>query len=136
MKKQYATILLALVFALGVAVQAQSLHAGFVDVPFEFQAAGKTLPAGTYRIGPISENGLGGLVLSNYENRSSVYVLPNQFQGSLGTKVKVAFEQIGDQHVLSSIEAPSGVYFFPLPTPAAVFAKAKHVDGTTASAAR
>lgn len=136
MKKQYATILLALVFALGVAALGQSLNGGSVDVPFEFQAAGKTLPAGTYRIGPISNNGLGGLMLSNYENRSSVYLLPNQFQGSQGTKVKVAFEQIGDQHVLSSIETPGGIYSFPLPTSATAFAKAKHVDGTTASAAQ
>lgn len=136
MKKQYATILLTFVLALCVVAGAQSRNDGAVDVPFEFQAAGKTLPAGTYRIGPLSANGLQGLMLSNYESRLGVYVLPNQFKSSQGTKVKLSFEQVGDQHVLSSIETSDGVYLFHLPTPATAFAKAKHVDGNATSGAQ
>lgn len=136
MKRQYAIALLTLILTLGVAAEGQLRHYGFVDVPFEFLAAGKTLPAGTYRIGPLSGDGLHGLMLSNYESRSGVYVLPVQFEASPSTKVKLSFEQIGEMHVLNSIETADGVYLIHPFTPTTALTNAKRREGTASSGAQ
>ena len=130
MKTQYATFFLALVLALGAVAEGQLRHDGTIMVPFEFVVAGNRLPAGTYNISPLSEQGLEGLMLSNFENRSSMFVLPTEFESSSGSKVTLSFEQIGDAHVLSGVETPQGVYLIPISKSAAALAKAKRAEGT------
>ena len=106
MKKQYASILLTLtcVLGLGVGAEGQSQREVIVTVPYEFVAGGKTLPAGTYTVTRVSEDRFGGLIISSYENRSSVVVMPNEFEGYPSDNIKVSFKQIGDVHFLTRLK--------------------------------
>ncbi len=137
MKKQCACILLALAsfLALGVGAEAQPQREVVVVVPFEFVAAGTTLPAGTYTVSRVSEAGLGGLILSSYENRSSVFVIPNQFESYPAGDVKLSFNQIGDTHFLSKVETANGVYSISVPHSNTVVARMKQHQGMSASGA-
>ena len=76
MKKLYLRILVALVsFAgLGITAKAQVVEQIVVTIPFEFVAAGKTLPAGTYTINRLSDDRFAGLVIRSFENRASAIV--------------------------------------------------------------
>ncbi len=134
MKRQYACILLALAsfLALGVGAEAQVQREVVVVVPFEFVAAGTTLPAGTYTVSRVSEAGLSGLALSSYENRSSVFVIPSQFESYPGD-AKLGFKQIGDAHFLSNIETANGVYSIPVPRSNTAVGRMKQHLGMSAS---
>ena len=72
MKKLCLRIAVALVsFAgLGITAKAQAADQIVVTIPFEFVVAGKTLPAGTYRVNRVSDDRWAGLILSSFENRS------------------------------------------------------------------
>ncbi len=135
MKKQYACILLALAsfLALGVGAEAQVQREVVVVVPFEFVAAGTTLPAGTYTVSRVSEAGLSGLALSSYENRSSAFVIPSQFESYPAGDAKLGFKQIGDAHFLSNIETANGVYSIPVPRSNTAVARMKQHLGMPAS---
>jgi hypothetical protein len=135
MTKHYASILLILISFLGLCVSsnAQGQRELVVTVPFEFVAAGKTLPAGTYIVSRVSEDVFGGLVISNYDNRASVIVLPNQVEGDPGDNLKVSFKQIGDAHFLSKIETANGVYGIPVSQPADVVGGVSRHQGTSAA---
>ena len=78
MKMRFASILLTLigVLAMGAAAQAQSGSKTIVNLPFEFVAAGQTLPAGTYTLTPVSDYVFDGIILRSYENHVSVIVHP------------------------------------------------------------
>ena len=43
-----------------------------VNIPYEFVAAGKTLPAGSYRVHRISDHNLATLSLTSFENHAGV----------------------------------------------------------------
>jgi hypothetical protein len=135
MKKQYAGILLTLISFLGLCVgaNAQGQRELVVTVPFEFVAAGKTLPAGKYVVSRVSEDVFGGLVISSYENRLSVIVLPNQVEGDPGDNVRVSFKQIGDAHFLNKIETANGVYGIPVSQPPTVVSGVSRHQGAAAA---
>ena len=135
MKKQYASILLTLtcVLGLGVGAEGQSQREVIVTVPYEFVASGKTLPAGTYTVTRVSEDRFGGLIISSYENRSSVVVMPNEFEGYPSDNIKVSFKQIGDVHFLSKIETANGAYNIPVPHSATMVAGVKQHGDMSAS---
>jgi hypothetical protein len=134
-KQQYASVLLTLTcfLALGIGAEGQRQHEGVVNVPFEFVAAGKTLPAGTYTVGRVSENGLDGLIISNYENRSGVFMLPNHFESYPAANVQVTFKQLGGTHFLSRIETADGAYSITVPRPATAVAGVKQREGMSAA---
>jgi hypothetical protein len=79
------------------------------------RVGGKTLPAGTYTVTRVSEDRLGGLIISSYENRSSVFVMPNEFKSYPAGNIKVSCQQIGNVHFLSKIETANGAYNIPVP---------------------
>ena len=135
MKKQYASILLTLtcVLGLGVGAEGQSQREVIVTVPYEFVAGGKTLPAGTYTVTRVSEDRFSGLIISSYENRSSVVVMPNEFKSYPADNIKVSFQQIGDVHFLSRIETANGAYNIPVPHSATVAAGVKQHGDMSAS---
>jgi hypothetical protein len=135
MKKQYAGILLTLTCFLGLAVGAegQGPRELVVTVPFDFVTAGKTLPAGTYTVSRVSEDALGGLTISSYENGLSVIVLPNQVEGDPVDNVKVSFKQIGDAHFLSKIETANGIYSIPVSRPTTVIGGVSRRQGMPAA---
>lgn len=116
MKMRFAGILLTLIgaLAMGGAAQAQSGSKIVVNLPFEFVANGKTLPAGTYTVSRVTDNVFGGLILSNYDNHASVIVNPIEVKEARATKSEVRFEQVGDQLFLNRIQTQSTVYRFPV----------------------
>jgi hypothetical protein len=81
-KKQYAGMLLTIscLLTLSVGAQGQDQREVTVTVPFEFVAAGKTLPAGKYAVTRVSEDGFSGLAVSNCDSRATVIVLPKNLR--------------------------------------------------------
>ncbi len=114
--KQYARILIAVILlsGLGVAAQAESRTEIVVTLPFEFVASGKTFPAGTYTAGRLTDEGLGGLRLTNRATGTSVLVLPDEVESASAYKPKVIFKQVGNQHFLSAIQTADEVYNIPV----------------------
>jgi hypothetical protein len=136
MKKQYLRILMALVgfAAFAMAAHAQAVDQIVVTIPYEFVAAGKTLPAGTYRVNRISGDRFAGLVFSSFENRASVIVHPIEVESADGQNVHVAFRQIEGQYFLSKIETADNVFNIPVPRSAILLASTKSHNGVSASA--
>jgi hypothetical protein len=124
MKPQYLRILLALVCfaALGITAKAQEVDQLVVTIPFEFVAAGKTLPAGNYRVKRLSGDRLEELVLSGPENRGGVFVFATEVESVRDGKTQISFEQAGDQHFLSKIETRNHVFNIEVPHAATLLA--------------
>jgi hypothetical protein len=136
MKKLCLRIAVALVsFAgLGITAKAQVVDQIVVTIPFEFVVAGKTLPAGTYRVNRVSDDRWAGLILSSFENRASAIVLPNEVESAPAEKAQVSFETAGDEHFLSKIETADNVFTFPVSRAAILLASGKsHTDTPSGS---
>jgi hypothetical protein len=144
MKRQYLRILIALVgFAsLGMSAKAQARDQLVVKIPFDFVAAGKTLPAGTYRVNRLSidDRWGAGLIVRNLKNSESAIVHPTQVESDYGLdnwfgpdeaeKGRATFEQAGDQHFLSRIETGEHVFTIPVSREAILEASAKSHSGS------
>jgi hypothetical protein len=143
MKRQYLRILIALVgFAcLGMSAKAQEVDQLVVKIPFDFVAAGKTLPAGTYRVNRLSiDDRFAGLIVWNLKNSESAIVHPTQVESDYGLdnyfgrneaeKGRATFEQAGDQHFLSRIETGDHVFTLPVSHEAMYLASAKSHSGS------
>lgn len=135
MKQQLASVLLILIslFGLAAGAKAQTRREVVVNIPYEFVAAGRTLPAGRYTVSRISENRYSGLIITNDDTRSSVFVLPNQFESQSGVDAKVRLEKVSNMYFLSGIVTVDGVYTLPLPRSAVLMAKSAHADAMSAS---
>jgi hypothetical protein len=136
MKKLCLRIAVALVsFAgLGITAKAQVVDQIVVTIPFEFVVAGKTLPAGTYRVNRVSDDRWAGLILSSFENRASAIVLPNEVENAPAEKAHVSFETAGDEHFLSKIETADNVFTIPVSRAAILLASGKsHTDTPSGS---
>lgn len=112
MKMKYATILLTFIFLLGsgVSAEAELRDEVVVTIPYEFVAAGKTLPAGSYSVSRVSSDKFGGLVISSKENHSSVVVLPIEVESTATINSELSFQHVGEQYFLSKIQTASHVY--------------------------
>jgi hypothetical protein len=115
MRKSYLTVVLTLtcLLGLGMSASAQDTSNIVVKVPFEFVAGGKTLPAGTYSIGRVSPDSRSGLIIRSYDN--SVLLLPIAVREASAEQAKLSFEDVGDNHFLSEVETPAGVYTIEIP---------------------
>jgi hypothetical protein len=136
MKKHYFRILLALVGFAGLSgsAQAQVSREIVVNLPFEFVASGKTLPAGTYTLSRFSDDSHDGLILSSRENHVSVIVHPTEVESARADKATVSFERVGDTRFLSRIETADYVYNIPV-SRAAITQAAMKTDAMHSSAA-
>jgi hypothetical protein len=117
MKKLYSRIAVALVgiAALGITTKAQAVDQLVVTVPFEFVVGGTTLPAGTYRVHRLSEdNPSGGLILTSYENRVTIAVLPIDLESAHDNKPEVTFKTAAGQHLLSRIQTADNIFNIPI----------------------
>jgi len=136
MKKLCLRIAVALVsFAgLGITAKAQVVDQIVVTIPFEFVVAGKTLPAGTYRVNRASDDRWAGLIFSSFENRASAIVLPNDVESAPADKAHVSFETAGDEHFLSKVETADNVFTIPVSRTAILLASGKsHTDTPSGS---
>ncbi len=135
MIKQYFRILIALigVAGSGMAASGQVADHIVVKIPYEFTVSGKTLPAGTYSLVRASDSDQKVLILSSFENRTGVLVLPTEIKTNHGDIAKVSFEQVGDEHFLSKIETAYYVFTIPVSRAEILEAAARSHSGTSAS---
>jgi hypothetical protein len=126
MKKSYFIVVLTLTCLLGAALtaHAQDSRSIVVNVPFEFVAGARVLPAGRYSVEPIFRDSGSALVIHGYDN--SVFLLPIVFDGLFDGQANVRFEQVGNKHFLSKIQTPAGAYTIVTPRP---MAKSVMVNG-------
>jgi hypothetical protein len=142
MKKSCLTVVLTLscLLGLGLSARAQDVDKLAVNVPFEFVAAGETLPAGTYSVSRVSSEANRALVMRSYDN--SVFLLPMFFDGSPESvngapadHAELSFEHVGDRYFLSKVETLGGVYVFRTPRAMTQVAQMKdHETGSSSGA--
>jgi hypothetical protein len=134
-KKQYLRIVIALIgfVSLGITARAQTVDQVVVNIPFEFVVAGKTLPAGNYRVNRVSDTNSRALVLSSFENEVSALILPTEVASRLDDKAKLTFEQVGDEHSLSKVETTDHVFTIPVSYAEILEAAGRSSSGTSAS---
>ncbi len=98
-------ILLALVSVLTVvSAHAQSSGQFVATIPFDFYAAGKTLPAGAYLVTRSTQTSAEGLVLRRTDGRGDVFVTTRVSQASqIQRQSKLIFHRYGDEYFLSEI---------------------------------
>jgi hypothetical protein len=135
MRKLYMRILIALigVAGLGVAAKGQAVDQIVVNVPYEFVLAGKTLPAGSYKVNRVSNSNVGVLVFTNIENRSSAMVLATQVESNDTDKASVSFEQVGEEHFINKIETAEHLFTISVSRSEILEAAARSHSGTSAS---
>jgi hypothetical protein len=135
MRKQYLRILIALIGAAGLAKAAkgQSVDQIVVNIPYEFVVAGKTLPAGTYRVNRAPNSIERLLVFSSFENRTSAIVLATDVENIPSDKAQISLEQVEGRYFLSKIETADHVFNFPVSRSAITEAAARSHSGTSAS---
>src|ERR1700733_6386576 len=133
MKKSYLTAVLTLtcLLGLGISARAQDTEGVRVNVPFEFVAAGTTLPAGTYTVGRLSADASSGIEIRGYSN--GALVLPMVVDGKPVKESKLGFEHVGDKYFLSQAETPGGLYTFAVPRAMVMLAQKKDHPTVTSS---
>lgn len=117
MKKHCVRILTAFfgLAALAITAKGQEADKLVVNIPYEFVVDGTTLPAGTYKVNPISNQNKKVLVISNSEARAAVFVLSSEIAGTTGSEQPgVSFRQVGEQHLLSKIQTAEHVFTIPV----------------------
>jgi hypothetical protein len=139
MKNSYLTVVLTLscLLGLGLSAHAQDLDKIAANVPFDFVAGGKTLPAGTYSVSRVSPETNPTLVIRS-SNDDSVFVIPMfvdryaaPVNGSTATQAGLSFEHVGDKYFLSQVETLGGVYALRTPRPMTQVAQMKdHGNGS------
>lgn len=135
MKKQYSFVLLALIAVLGFSAGAQAQQEGGVvaNIPYEFVAGGKTLPAGTYTITRVSPDTTSALEIRNEQTlRHCVMLLPVS-TAVAADHANVSFQRVGDTYYLRQVATSAGVYTLPVPQAATAVAKVKRHDGVSSA---
>lgn len=84
------------------AVHAQAASKMYTNVPFEFEAGGKTLPAGDYKVFQSRSNPLLVMVQSR-ETNDTATILTIPFEAHVSGKTKLVFERHGTRHLLSQV---------------------------------
>jgi hypothetical protein len=132
MKKLCLRIAVALVgFAgLGITAKAQVPDQIVVTIPFEFVVAGKTLPAGTYRVNRVSDDKWDGLVFTSFESHAGAIVHPIAVESASADKTSVSFEKAGDERFLTKIQTADNVFTIPVSRAAILVASGKSHTGT------
>jgi hypothetical protein len=133
--KKYTRNLVAVIFLLGLgaAANAETQPVIAVTMPFDFVAGKTTLPAGKYIVKRISDQPFDVLMITRYDNGTSVFVNPIAMANASAHKPNVTFSTAGDQHYLSGIQTADYVYDFPLTRTVTLAAAAKPHDTVSVS---
>jgi len=101
MKKHAATLLILTIVALTGLVNAQTRAMIKAEVPFEFVANGKTMPAGSCT---IQAGGDGQAILSIKSGSAHLFVAPNSTESlNPSENTTLVFHKYGDRYFLASI---------------------------------
>ena len=136
MKTTYVRILSAFLglAAFAAATRALEIDQIIVNVPYEFVAGGKTLPAGTYRVKRANDHDTRVLAITSFENRQGVLLLSSDISPTRDDKPALSFDVIGNQHFLSRIETGEHIFTIPVSTkPAQVIAMKKQTTPSASS---
>ncbi len=94
---------------------AQSSQRLVVNVPFEFMAGSKLLPAGRYTITRAGRDSGRALFIRSEDGRASVTVLTNTAEAG-GELPQVSFKRYGERYFLNSVWTPGVEAARALPT--------------------
>lgn len=135
MKKQYFTVLFALICVLGLELGARAQDGDTVvaNVPYDFVAGGEVLPAGTYRVSRVDTGGSRELLISSYETGASVFLIPTVFADAPAEHAQLSLQPVGGKYFLSKIQTWNGVYTIAIPRSATKVAQMEQHEGTSAS---
>ena len=135
MRRQCLRIVIALigVAGFGIGVKAQVLDQIEVNIPYEFVVAGKTLPAGTYRVKRVGVTDPRLLILSSVETRATAIIHSTWVENSDTDKNEVSFVQVGDEHFLNKIETPNHLFTVSVSRSELLEAAAKSQSGSSVS---
>jgi hypothetical protein len=133
--KKYTRILVATIFllGLGVAANAETHPEINVTLPFEFVVGKTTLPAGKYIVKRTSDQPFDVLMITSYDNGTSVFVNPIAMDNASNYKPTVKFSTVGDRHYLSGIQTADYVYNFRVSRSVTLAATAKPHDTVSVS---
>jgi hypothetical protein len=109
MKKQISVTLFALVtmLALAASASAQTTPRIGINVPFDFVAGGKLLPAGHYTVRRLSFEDEKLLLVRGDDGRSNAIVMTDTARGSQAPEAAaLTFRQHGDSYFLAAISIP------------------------------
>jgi hypothetical protein len=111
-----SAIMAAILISGGTKAQAQLAGTVEVKVPFDFHAAGRLFPAGTYTIRSIENTSEGLLEIQSADGAKAAVLETENSDPAAGTKTnQLIFDKTGDDYVLSQIvdaEDDSGVDVF------------------------
>jgi hypothetical protein len=139
MKKYCVRILSAFLglAALAITAKGQAVDQLVVNIPYEFVVAGKTLPAGAYRVSRINDKDERQLIISSFENREAVMVISNEVTPIHRETPSLSFQQAGGEYFLSQIATAEHVFTIPVSKRAVLEAMAKtHGDTSAASSGK
>jgi len=129
--KKYFVFVFALIVFAGVGVTARAEEEGTViaKIPFEFVAAGKTLPAGTYTVSRVSSGS--ELLISSRD--SGVFVIPVVRDSTPVDNPLVTFDKVSDTYLLREVNTPLGTFIIDTHREESKLAQAKQHDSMTSS---
>ena len=136
MKTTYVRFLSAFfgLAALAAATRAQAVDQIIVNIPYDFVVAGKTLPAGTYRVNRVNDRDINELSITSFENRTGALLVSSEVSATTENKAALSFQHIGDQYFLSKIETAEHIFTIPVSTkPAPVVAMKNQSSPSPAS---
>jgi hypothetical protein len=135
MKTIYVRVLSAFfgLAALAAATRANEPDQIIVNVPYEFVVAGKTLPAGTYRVKRADDHDSRVLAITSFENRDGALLLSSDISPTREGKPTLIFERVGDQYFLSKIETADHIFTLPVSTKATQVVALKKQTSPSAS---
>ena len=125
-------VLLGGLFAFAAAAQAETGDI-VVQITEDFVAAGKSLPAGSYRIHHDSMESSQALLLRSEQPGISVLLLPTARGEWHQERPLVRLTRVGGVYYLSEVATERGVFSLPLPRTATRMEKARIMDGMSAS---
>jgi hypothetical protein len=109
MKKQISVTLFALgmMLALAVSASAQTTPRIGVNVPFDFVAGGKVMPAGHYTVRRLSFEDEKLLLIRSDDGRSNAIVMTDAARGNQApNSAAITFRQYGDSYFLAAVSIP------------------------------
>jgi hypothetical protein len=121
--------------AFAVASRAQAVDKLVVNIPHDFVASGKTLPAGTYTINRINDFNNTELSLFSFESRDGVLLISSDVAPTREDKPALTFNQVGNQYFLTKIETLDHIFTIPVSAKPAVQVAMKNQSAPAASGA-
>jgi hypothetical protein len=128
--KKYFMFVLAMIVFAGLGATARAEEGTVVaKIPFEFVAAGKTLPAGTYTVSRGSSGS--ELLISSRDN--GVFVIPVVQDSTPVDAPLVSFDKVSGAYFLREVNTPLGTFLINTHREETKLAQAKQHDGMTSS---